>query len=122
MNNNQTRNNENNGPIARYVKRLRHFGLMPFHRLQAHAQTYPDSLRGSSVKLGTMQRRLAWPLRMDDTHIILLMKIRPCARMTAHNIGTIQRILAWPLRTDDTRTIARMTRASCYNILCHIGP
>ena len=27
-----------------------------------------DSLRGSSVKLGTMQRRLAWPLRKDDTH------------------------------------------------------
>ena len=27
-----------------------------------------DSLRGSSVKIGTMQRRLAWPLRKDDTH------------------------------------------------------
>ena len=27
-----------------------------------------DSLRGSSVKLGTIQRRLAWPLRKDDTH------------------------------------------------------
>ena len=27
-----------------------------------------DSLWGSSVKLGTMQRRLAWPLRKDDTH------------------------------------------------------
>ena len=26
-----------------------------------------DSLRGSSVKLGTMQRRLAWPPRKDDT-------------------------------------------------------
>jgi len=23
---------------------------------------------GSSVKIGTMQRRLAWPLRKDDTH------------------------------------------------------
>ena len=28
----------------------------------------PDSLRGSSDKIGTMQRRLAWPLRKDDTH------------------------------------------------------
>ena len=28
----------------------------------------PDSLRGSSVKIGTMQRRLAWPLRKDDTY------------------------------------------------------
>ena len=27
-----------------------------------------DSLRGSSFKLGTMQRILAWPLRQDDTH------------------------------------------------------
>ena len=28
----------------------------------------PDSLRGSSVKIGTIQRKLAWPLRKDDTH------------------------------------------------------
>ena len=27
-----------------------------------------DSLRGSSVEIGTTQRRLAWPLRKDDTH------------------------------------------------------
>ena len=27
-----------------------------------------DSLRGSSVKIGTIQRRFAWPLRKDDTH------------------------------------------------------
>ena len=27
-----------------------------------------DSLRGSSVKHGTIQRILAWPLRKDDTH------------------------------------------------------
>ena len=27
-----------------------------------------DSSRGSSVKIGTIQRRLAWPLRKDDTH------------------------------------------------------
>ena len=26
------------------------------------------SLRGSSVKIGTIQRILAWPLRKDDTH------------------------------------------------------
>ena len=29
---------------------------------------WKDSLRGSSVKIGTIQRRLAWPLRKDDTH------------------------------------------------------
>ena len=27
-----------------------------------------DPLRGSSVKFGTVQRGLAWPLRQDDTH------------------------------------------------------
>ena len=27
-----------------------------------------DSLRGSPVKIGTIQRRVAWPLRKDDTH------------------------------------------------------
>ena len=32
------------------------------------ASCISDSLRGSSVKIGTIQRRLAWPLRKDDTH------------------------------------------------------
>ena len=27
-----------------------------------------DSFRGSSVKIGTIQKRLAWPLRKNDTH------------------------------------------------------
>ena len=27
-----------------------------------------DSLRGSSVNIGTIQTRLAWPLRKNDTH------------------------------------------------------
>ena len=27
-----------------------------------------DSLRGSSIKIGTIQRKLAWPLRKHDTH------------------------------------------------------
>ena len=31
-------------------------------------QIWVDPLRGSSVKIGTIQRRLAWPLRKDDTH------------------------------------------------------
>ena len=31
------------------------------------SQTLTDSLRGSSDKIGTTQRRLAWPLRKDDT-------------------------------------------------------
>ena len=35
---------------------------------QRGCQVHLDSLRGSSVKIGTIQRRLAWPLRKDDTH------------------------------------------------------
>ena len=34
---------------------------------QKHQIGGMDSLRGSSVKIGTMQRVLAWPLRKDDT-------------------------------------------------------
>ena len=36
--------------------------------VQDASHLYLDSLRGSSVKIGTIQRRLAWPLRKDDTH------------------------------------------------------
>ena len=40
------------------------------HREVKHSRNCKekDSLRGSSVNIGTMQRRLAWPLRKDDTH------------------------------------------------------
>ena len=40
--------------------RLSHFPC------EAHVKL--DTFRGSSVKIGTIQRRLAWPLRKDDTH------------------------------------------------------
>ena len=33
-----------------------------------HNYSILDSLRGASVNIGTIQRRLAWPLRKDDTH------------------------------------------------------
>ena len=36
-------------------------------RIHTHIYIYIYILRGSSVKLGTIQRRLAWPLRKDDT-------------------------------------------------------
>ncbi|KAG4176957.1 hypothetical protein ERO13_A11G277350v2, partial [Gossypium hirsutum] len=85
---------------------------------------------GTSDKIGTIQRRLAWPLRKDDTHksrnagkcskcyfsdiehkpmavvlspyiwIVRLPRIVPSG--TSDKIGTIQRRLAWPLRKDDT--------------------
>ena len=49
---------------------------------------HADSLRGSSVKIGTIQRRLAWPLRKDDTHKSRSVntknrELRPCDRLPA---------------------------------------
>ncbi|KAH7420559.1 hypothetical protein KP509_13G012300, partial [Ceratopteris richardii] len=82
---------------------------------------------GTSDKIGTIQRRLAWPLRKDDTHKsrngpnffaeppasrcspLLPSPLRHPQRLaavvpsgTSDKIGTIQRRLAWPLRKDDT--------------------
>ena len=38
------------------------------HNCSLYIQTHHlDPLRRSSVKIGTIQRRLAWPLRKDDT-------------------------------------------------------
>ena len=46
--------------------------VMSWYVIPLNHTAYRDrtrgSLRGSSVKLGTMQRKLAWPLRKDDTH------------------------------------------------------
>jgi len=36
--------------------------------LRVFGLSFSDSLMGTSVKIGTIQRRLAWPLRKDDTH------------------------------------------------------
>ena len=36
--------------------------------LRTRSSLLLDSLRGSSVNIGTIQRRLAWPLRQDDAH------------------------------------------------------
>ena len=48
---------------------LRHpMYLAPVHLAGSQAQHMLDPLRRSSVKIGTIQRRLAWPLRKDDTH------------------------------------------------------
>ena len=47
------------GTIAHWARSFFHSPCMPH---------LTGSLRGSSVKFGTIQRRLAWPLRKDDTH------------------------------------------------------
>ena len=38
------------------------------NQIKSNSQISLDSFRGTSVKIGTIQRRLAWPLRKDDTH------------------------------------------------------
>ena len=57
-------------------------------------------------KIGTIQRRLAWPLHKDDT---LFQSGRPTGlniyfsfRETHEKIGTIQRTPPWLLHKDDT--------------------
>ena len=77
-----------------------------------------DSLRGSSDKIGTIQRRLAWPLRKDDTHksrsvpsffvslwsyVLLHTALSDFLRGSSDKFATIKRRLAWPLRKDDTQ-------------------
>ena len=60
------------------------------HEFMKCLQTYvckSDSLRGSSDKIGTIQRRFAWPLRKDDTHksrsvnIFFVLQIFPSVRL-----------------------------------------
>ena len=54
-----------------YIHTHTHTRVLFVHRriILAYAhEAGQDSLRGSSVKIGTIQRRLAWPLRKDDTH------------------------------------------------------
>ena len=48
-----------------YALLLNIFCIMGQH---VHQPTLLDSPRRSSDKIGTIQRRLAWPLRKDDTH------------------------------------------------------
>jgi hypothetical protein len=58
-------------------------------------QPYSDSLRGSSDKIGTIQRRLAWPLRKDDTH-----KSRSVPNFL-HVTALLPRVLEPPKPTSD---------------------
>ena len=73
----------------------------------------------SSDKIGTIQRRLAWPLRKDDTHksrsvtSFLLLRFLDSLRRSSDKIRTIQRRLAWPLRKDDTLKSRSVTSFCC---------
>ena len=62
------------GAVNRNLVPLTPGGLMHGTRVRSfqiqtpESDPHPDSLRGSSVEIGRIQRRLAWPLRKDDTH------------------------------------------------------
>ena len=43
-------------------------GPHPFPSSARKLSSLLDTFRGSSAKIGTTQRKLAWPLRRDDTH------------------------------------------------------
>ena len=55
-------------PLREQTQCLRKLRQAATGRASARRIVMLDSLRGSSVKIGTIQRRLAWPLRKDDTH------------------------------------------------------
>jgi hypothetical protein len=48
--------------IARLLSTSRYRCSLPARK------PFSDSVRGSTVEIGTIQRRLAWPLRNGDTH------------------------------------------------------
>ena len=63
------------GEVAKRAKRYVRFGRaavkFPLSQNAVYIRQHTPCKRtpsGASVKLGTIQRRLAWPLRKDDTH------------------------------------------------------
>ncbi len=70
-----------------------------------------DSLRGPSVKIGTRQKSLAWPLRKDDTRKSRSVNIffaMPSALLLASILTTLQ---AWT-HMDRTRRDATVNRTT----------
>ena len=55
-------------PLVRTMQLHWSQAIRMFYVCPTNKDVILDSLRGSSVKIGTIQRRLAWPLRKDDTH------------------------------------------------------
>ena len=61
------------------------------NKLHVSSHVLMDSLRRLSVKIGTIQRRLAWPLRKDDTHksrsVNIFLQIMICFRLLFLLVG-----------------------------------
>ena len=77
-----------------------------------------DSLRGSSVKIGMIQRRLAWPLRKDDTHKSRSVpNLLPPILRAAHNSTRDNATSRDWTRRAYARKRANIERVSCYACL-----
>ena len=65
-------------------------------RILAGKPSLVDSPRRSSDKIGTIQRRLAWPLRKDDTHKSRrVTKFFCCGRNGRGSAGLLPLIVFW---------------------------
>ena len=70
-------------------------------------QSSADSLRGSSDKIGTIQRRLAWPLRKDDTHKSRSVNIiLRAGEKTETKISSVRKLNAQPTKKTNAHTQA----------------
>ncbi len=100
---NNNNNNNNNHNINNILKKLKFFRPISFGRdprvaLQKGSlgllKVGPPEREAPSVKIGTIQRRLAWPLRKDDTQnredtqlfLLLLLLLIPLHATTIINI------------------------------------
>ena len=69
----------------------------------------PDSLRGSSEKIGTMQRRLAWPLRKDDTHKSRSVPSFLCKGRLVFCFVHARHQATWSMQTSPRQKLCRLT-------------
>ena len=72
-----------------YMYRPISFSLSLYLSIYLSIYLFTDSIRGSSVEFGTIRRRLAWPLRKDDTYtsksVNIFVMLRAKAQWVAHN-------------------------------------
>ena len=91
-------------------------GCLPVHGFASFGL---DSLWGSCVTIGTIQRQIAWPLRKDDTHTSRSVN-NCCIFQVALPVTHIlhRRCTAW-----DTLPVLRALRslALCCVMLCCVG-
>ena len=73
------------------------------------AQSVLDSLRGLSVKIGKIQRRLAWPLRKDDTHKSRSVPSFLCKGRLVFCFVHARHQATWSMQTSPRQKLCRLT-------------